>query len=93
MPMVRRFICSPAVGSTLAWRPIVPPRRPGHDLGCFYLSRYSWASQLFIPSRRVEKWAERVSERRQRGKSAEEFAESRGFEGSTLRYWSSRLKH
>ena len=39
------------------------------------------------------KWAVRVSEWRQSGKSAEEFAEGRGFEGSTLRYWSSRLKH
>src|SRR6266566_3565116 len=39
------------------------------------------------------KWAARVSEWRQSGKSAEEFAEGRGFEGSTLRYWSSRLKH
>src|SRR5437868_9079754 len=39
------------------------------------------------------KWAARVSEWRQSGKPAEEFAEGRGFEGSTLRYWSSRLKH
>jgi hypothetical protein len=38
------------------------------------------------------KWATRVAEWRQSGKSAEEFAEGRGFEGSTLRYWSSRLK-
>ena len=39
------------------------------------------------------KWAARVSEWRQSGKPAEEFADGRGFEGSTLRYWSSRLKH
>jgi len=39
------------------------------------------------------KWAARVSEWRESGKSAGEFAEGRGFEGSTLRYWSSRLKH
>ena len=38
------------------------------------------------------KWAARVSEWRQGGKSAEEFAEGRGFEPSTLRYWASRLK-
>src|SRR6266542_2215529 len=39
------------------------------------------------------KWAARVSEWRQSGKPAEEFAVGRGGEGSTLRYWSSRLKH
>ncbi|SRR5260370_41196845 len=38
------------------------------------------------------KWAARVSEWRRGGKSAEEFAEGRGFEPSTLRYWASRLK-
>lgn len=38
------------------------------------------------------KWAARVSEWRQGGKPAEEFAEGRGFEPSTLRYWASRLK-
>jgi hypothetical protein len=38
------------------------------------------------------KWAGRVSEWRQSGKAAEEFAEGRGFEASTLRFWASRLK-
>lgn len=38
------------------------------------------------------KWAERVREWRGSGKSAEEFAAGREFEGSTLRYWASRLK-
>jgi hypothetical protein len=38
------------------------------------------------------KWAGRVAEWRQSGEGAEEFAEGRGFEGSTLRFWSSRLK-
>jgi hypothetical protein len=38
------------------------------------------------------KWAGRVAEWRQSGKTAEEFAEGRGFEGSTLRLWASRLK-
>jgi hypothetical protein len=38
------------------------------------------------------KWAGRVSEWRQSGKAAEEFAEGMGFEASTLRYWASRLK-
>jgi hypothetical protein len=38
------------------------------------------------------KWAERVREWRASDKSAEEFAAEREFEGSTLRYWASRLK-
>ena len=37
------------------------------------------------------KWAERVREWRVSGKSADEYARGRGFEGSTLRWWSSRL--
>jgi hypothetical protein len=38
------------------------------------------------------KWAERVLEWRESGQAAEEFAEGRGFEASTLRFWASRLK-
>lgn len=38
------------------------------------------------------KWTERVAEWRASGKSAEDFAAEREFEGSTLRYWASRLK-
>lgn len=38
------------------------------------------------------KWAERVREWRASGRTAEEFAAEREFEGSTLRYWASRLK-
>jgi hypothetical protein len=38
------------------------------------------------------KWSERVKEWRASRRTAEEFAEGRGFEGSTLRYWASRLK-
>jgi transposase len=37
------------------------------------------------------KWSERVGEWRASGKTAEEFAEGRGFKGSTLRYWASTL--
>jgi transposase len=37
------------------------------------------------------KWSERVREWRASGKTAEQFAEGRGFEPTTLRYWSSRL--
>lgn len=36
-------------------------------------------------------WAERVSEWRASGKSAEVFAAGRGFAAATLRWWSSRL--
>jgi hypothetical protein len=36
-------------------------------------------------------WRERVAQWRASGKSADAFAEGRGFAGSTLRYWSSRL--
>jgi len=39
------------------------------------------------------KWAARVLEWRESGKAAEEFAEGRGFEASTLRFWASRLKN
>lgn len=39
------------------------------------------------------KWAGRVLEWRESGKGAEEFAEGRGFEASTLRFWASRLKN
>jgi len=38
------------------------------------------------------KWSERVREWRASGKSAEEFAEGRGFKGSTLRFWASTLR-
>lgn len=38
------------------------------------------------------KWSERVREWRASGKTAEEFAEGRGFKGSTLRYWASTLR-
>ena len=37
------------------------------------------------------KWAERIRQWRASGKTAEEFATGQGFEGSTLRYWSSEL--
>jgi hypothetical protein len=38
------------------------------------------------------KWLERVREWRASGKRAEEFAEGRGFKGSTLRFWASTLR-
>jgi transposase len=38
------------------------------------------------------KWSERVREWRGSGGSAEEFAEGRGFKGSTLRFWASSLR-
>lgn len=38
------------------------------------------------------KWSERVRDWRASGKSAEEYAEGRGFKGSTLRYWASNLR-
>jgi hypothetical protein len=38
------------------------------------------------------KWSERVREWRASGKSAEEYAEGRGFKSSTLRYWASTLR-
>jgi hypothetical protein len=38
------------------------------------------------------KWSERVREWRASSKSAEEFAEGRGFKGSTLRFWASSLR-
>ena len=38
------------------------------------------------------KWAERVQEWRASGASADDFARGRGFESSTLRWWSSRLR-
>lgn len=38
------------------------------------------------------KWSERVQEWRASGKTAEEFAEFRGFKGSTLRFWASTLR-
>jgi hypothetical protein len=37
------------------------------------------------------KWFERVREWRSSGTTAEQFAEGRGFEPTTLRYWASRL--
>jgi hypothetical protein len=40
----------------------------------------------------ASKWVERVREWRASGKTAEEFASAFDFEGSTLRYWASRLK-
>ena len=39
------------------------------------------------------KWSERVADWRASGKTAEEYAQGRGFEPSTLRFWSSRLRH
>ena len=38
------------------------------------------------------KWSERVRGWRASGKSAEEYAEGRGFKGCTLRYWASNLR-
>jgi len=38
------------------------------------------------------KWSERVADWRASGKTAEEYAQGRGFEPSTLRFWSSRLR-
>ncbi len=37
------------------------------------------------------KWAERVREWKASGEPAEDYARGRGFEASTLRWWSSRL--
>ena len=39
------------------------------------------------------KWRTRVAEWRASGMTAEAFASGRGFEGSTLRFWASRLRH
>jgi hypothetical protein len=39
------------------------------------------------------KWRARIAEWRASGMTAEEFASGRGFEGSTLRFWASRLRH
>jgi hypothetical protein len=39
-----------------------------------------------------ETWAKRVEAWRGSGESAEVFAEGKGYEGSTLRWWSSQLK-
>lgn len=39
----------------------------------------------------TETWAQRVAEWRASGQTADEFAAGRGFAGSTLRWWSSRL--
>ncbi|MBA3844835.1 MAG: hypothetical protein H0X39_19840 [Actinobacteria bacterium] len=38
------------------------------------------------------KWTERVREWRASAQKAEQFAQGRGFEASTLRYWASRLR-
>jgi hypothetical protein len=38
------------------------------------------------------KWVDRVREWKAGGVTAEEYARGRGFEGSTLRFWASRLK-
>ncbi len=38
------------------------------------------------------KWTERVREWRASAQRAEQFAQGRGFEASTLRYWASRLR-
>src|SRR6266849_5981589 len=38
------------------------------------------------------KWTERVREWRASAQTADEFAQGRGFEASTLRYWASRLR-
>jgi hypothetical protein len=37
------------------------------------------------------KWAERVGQWKSSGRSADDYAKGQGFEGSTLRLWSSRL--
>jgi hypothetical protein len=37
-------------------------------------------------------WAKRVETWRESGETAETFAEHKGYQGSTLRWWSSRLK-
>lgn len=47
---------------------------------------------LFRMTETEAKWVARVADWRESGKSAEEFAEGRGFQGSTLRVWASRLK-
>jgi hypothetical protein len=39
------------------------------------------------------KWSERVREWEAKGGTAAEYADGRGFEASTLRYWASRLRH
>ena len=39
------------------------------------------------------KWSARVREWEAAGGTAVEFAQGRGFEASTLRYWASRLRH
>lgn len=38
------------------------------------------------------KWSERARDWRASGKNAEEYAERRGFKGSTLRFWASNLR-
>lgn len=38
------------------------------------------------------KWAVRIREWKESGKSPEEFAQGQGYEGSTIRYWASRLR-
>ena len=38
------------------------------------------------------KWVERIRAWRASGQAASEFAQGRGFEASTLRYWASRLR-
>jgi hypothetical protein len=38
------------------------------------------------------KWAERVRQWRDSGLKAEPFAEGKGFQGSTVRWWASRLR-
>jgi transposase len=38
------------------------------------------------------KWSNRVQEWKASGKTAEEFAEGKGFEPSTLRFWASKLR-
>jgi len=38
------------------------------------------------------KWSNRVQEWRASGKTPEEFAEGKGFEPSTLRFWASKLR-
>ncbi|HEX3596619.1 MAG TPA: hypothetical protein VHU80_16020 [Polyangiaceae bacterium] len=39
------------------------------------------------------KWRSRVAEWRASGLTAETFASGKGYEASTLRFWSSRLRH
>ena len=39
-----------------------------------------------------QRWTERVAEWRASGQPAPEFAQGRGYQGSTLQYWATRLR-